>query len=83
MHSAAHGSVAGHSVRTAVLPHVGATVVIRFDIESFYASIGAGRVWGVLRSAGLPESVAHALTGLVTTVVPRSVLRGLPAIGLG
>jgi hypothetical protein len=59
-------------------PYIGATTVIRFDIESFYASINAGRVWGVLRSAGLPESVAHTLTGLVTTVVPRSVLRGLP-----
>jgi RNA-directed DNA polymerase len=81
LHPSAHGSVAGRSVRTAVAPHSGATVVIRADIESFYASIAAGRVWGVLRNAGLPEAVAHSITGLVTTVVPLSVARGRPRSG--
>lgn len=81
LHPAAHGGVRGRSVRTAVTPHAGAQVVIRADIESFFASIAAGRAYGVLRRAGYPEPVAYAITGLCTTVVPFAVWRDvlLPA----
>jgi RNA-directed DNA polymerase len=72
-HDAAHGAVLARSVRTAVAPHTGATVVIRLDLRRFFASIPAARVWGLLRTAGLPEAVSHVVTGLVTTVAPRSV----------
>jgi RNA-directed DNA polymerase len=75
LHAAAHGCVRGLSVRTAVAPHSGSTVVFRFDLEAFFASIPAGRVWGLFRTAGLPEAVAHTLTGLVTTTVPLAVWR--------
>ncbi len=78
VHAAAHGAVTGHSVRTALAPHAGRLVVIRLDLESFFASIVAGRVWGVLRTAGLPEQVAHTATGLLSTVVPYDVWRALP-----
>ncbi len=78
VHGAAHGCVPGRSVRSAVLPHAERTVVIRADLEAFFPSLSAGRVWGLLRSAGLPEGVAHTVTGLVTTVVPASVWRTLP-----
>ncbi len=78
LHAAAHGSVPGRSVRTAVAPHTGATVVIRADLEGFFASISAPRIWGLLRTAGLPEPVAVAITGLSTTVVPLSVWRAVP-----
>jgi hypothetical protein len=81
VHPAAHGCVPGHSVRTAVLPHVNATVVLRLDVEAFFASIPAGRLWGVLRTAGLPEQVAHTITGLLTTVVPVTVWRAMPGGG--
>jgi RNA-directed DNA polymerase len=77
-HDAAHGCVPGRSVRSAVAPHTGAAVVLRLDLESFFGSIPAGRVWGLLRTAGLPEPVAHTITGLVTTVVPRGVWRAVP-----
>ncbi|MGI8761687.1 MAG: reverse transcriptase family protein [Jatrophihabitantaceae bacterium] len=77
-HPAAHGCVAGHSVRSALAPHAGSAVVTRLDVESFFASITAGRVWGLLRMAGLPESVAHTVTGLVSTVVPLAVWQRLP-----
>jgi hypothetical protein len=43
------------------------------DLIAFYPSIPAARVWGLLRMAGLPEAVAHVITGLVTTVAPRQV----------
>jgi hypothetical protein len=80
-HDAAHGCVAGHSVRTAALPHAGHEIVIRADLEAYFASIPPGRVWGVLRTAGLPEPVAHTITGLVTTVAPPDVLRAIPPGG--
>ncbi|MDT0277817.1 reverse transcriptase family protein [Blastococcus goldschmidtiae] len=79
VHEAAHGCVPGRSVRTAVTPHAGAARVLQLDLESFFASIAAERVHGLLRSVGgLPEPVAHTVTGLVTTVVPRAVWRGVP-----
>jgi hypothetical protein len=78
-HDAAHGCVPGRSVRTAVAPHAGSAVLLRMDLEGFFAGIAAGRVWGLLRgTAGCPEPVAHVVTGLVTTVVPAQVWRGLP-----
>jgi hypothetical protein len=78
VHPAARGCVRGESVRTAVLPHVASTVVIRMDLETFFAAIPAARVWGVLFAAGLPEAVAHTITGLCTTVVPLPVWRTVP-----
>jgi hypothetical protein len=82
LHPAAHGCVRARSVRTAVGPHTGADVVVRMDLEAFFASITAARIWGVLRAAGLPEAVAHTLTGLLTTVVPRPVWRQVPMRGI-
>ena len=73
VHDAAHGGVTGRSVRTATEPHAGAAVVVRFDLVQFFASVGAERVWGLLRLAGLPEAVAHTMTGLFTTMAPRAV----------
>jgi RNA-directed DNA polymerase len=73
LHPLAHGGVAGRSVRTALAPHTGARVVIRADLEAFFSSITAPRIYGVLRTAGYPEPVAYTITGLCTTVVPRSV----------
>jgi hypothetical protein len=60
-------------VRTALAGHAGALVVVRADLETFFASIAARRVYGVLRTAGYPEAVAYTITGLCTTVVPRAV----------
>ncbi len=78
-HEAAHGCVPGRSVRTAAAPHAGADTVLALDLEAFFAGIPAPRVWGVLQGViGLPEPVAHAVTGLVTTVVPVGVWRRVP-----
>jgi len=79
VHEAAHGCVPGRSVRTAVAPHAGSAVVLRMDLEAFFPGVAAGRVHGLLLGpAGLPEPVAHVVTGLVTTVVPAGVWRALP-----
>jgi RNA-directed DNA polymerase len=77
LHPAAHGCVPGRSVRTALDPHADREMVVRLDIASFFASIAAGRIFELLRGAGYPEAVAHTITGLVTTVVPRSLARAL------
>ncbi|WP_218938375.1 reverse transcriptase family protein [Modestobacter altitudinis] len=79
VHDAAHGCVPGRSVRTAVAPHAGSPVVLRMDLEAFFASVAAARVHGLLLGpAGLPEPVAHLLTSLATTVVPAQVWRQVP-----
>jgi RNA-directed DNA polymerase len=43
---------------------------VRLDLEDFFRSVPAARVFGVFRTAGYPEAVAHALTALCVTVVP-------------
>ena len=69
-HEAAHGFRRGHSAVTHARRHTRRDVVLRFDLEDFFASIPAGRVYGIFRTAGYPESVAHHLTGLCTNAVP-------------
>ena len=70
VHGAAHGFVGGRSARTHALAHVGRRVVVRLDLEDFFAGVTAARVFGIFRAAGYPESVAHVLTGLCTNTVP-------------
>jgi hypothetical protein len=77
-HPAAHGFRPGCSVLTGARLHTGRAVVIRFDLESFFASVTAGRVYGIFRAAGYPEPVAHALTAVCTTVATRDALRAAP-----
>ena len=77
LHPAAHGGVPGRSVASALRPHAGAQLVIRADLESFFAAIPAGRIYGVLRTAGYPEAVAYTITGLCTSVVPHAVWQAI------
>ena len=76
-HDAAHGFRRGRSVATFAAPHAGQGVVLRMDLEGFFASVTVGRVYGTLRTAGYPEPVAHCLAGLVTTVLPHRSWRAL------
>jgi hypothetical protein len=78
LHEAAHGFVRHRSVATFAAPHVGRDVVLRMDLESFFASVTAGRVFGIFRMTGYAEPVAHALAGLVTTTTPLAVRRATP-----
>lgn len=77
-HDAAHGFVTGRSPVSFATPHVDRDVVVRLDLSACFASVTAPRVFGVFRMLGYPEAVAHILTGLVTTVVPRDVIRTAP-----
>lgn len=78
VHPAAHGFVPGRSVLTGAAPHVGAAVVIGVDLEHFFAAVTAGRIWGVLRSAGYPEPVAYLVTALTTHATSVRALTGMP-----
>ena len=78
MHPNAHGFIRGRSAVTFAREHSNADVVVRIDLHNFFVSITAGRVYGVFRTAGYPESVAHALTGLTTSVMPRVVWQDAP-----
>jgi hypothetical protein len=79
VHDAAHGFRRGRSVITHARAHVGRRVVMRFDLESFFASVEGARIYGIFRTMGYPESVAHALTALCVNVVPRHEWANAPA----
>jgi hypothetical protein len=74
----AHGFVSGRSVRTFVAPHVGRPVVVRMDLEDFFACVSRARVAAVFRRVGYPRRVAAALAGLCTAPTPERVLAEHP-----
>ncbi|MFC4020837.1 reverse transcriptase family protein [Micromonospora sp. GCM10011542] len=78
VHPAAHGFVPGRSAHTFAAAHAGRAVVVRVDLAAFFGSVPARRVYGLFRTAGHPEPVAHALTGLCTLRTPSAVLRAAP-----
>lgn len=78
IHDAAHGFATGRSIHGFIAPHVGASMLVKADLQAFFNSIRAGRVYALWRRMGYPEPVAHVLTGLVTNAVPSAVLRRSP-----
>ncbi len=72
-HPAAHGFVSGRSALSHAQIHTGQGVVLRLDLEDFFASVPAGRVYRTWRTLGYESSVAHVLTGITTNVVPLAV----------
>jgi len=81
LHSAAHGFVPSRGAVTGAAVHTGAEVVSNLDLTSFFARVTAGRVYGVLRQTGIPEAVAHTLTGLAVHAVPPHILAAMPPGG--
>lgn len=58
VHESAHGFRANHSIVTNAKPHVGADVVINFDLKDFFPSISYKRVKGLFQSFGYSETAA-------------------------
>ena len=77
-HDAAHGFREGRSVVTFAQQHVGREVVMRVDLQAFFASVFAARVIGMLRTAGYPEEVSRTLAALCTHRTPSDVLAASP-----
>ncbi|MBP2322604.1 hypothetical protein JOF56_002989 [Kibdelosporangium banguiense] len=78
VHEAAHGFRPGRSPLTYAQPHAGKALVVRMDLEGFFAAITGARVRALLRTAGYPHQVAIKLAGLLTTRTPLDVLRDTP-----
>lgn len=66
LHDAAHGFVAGRSILTNALPHVGRAVVINLDMENFFPTVSYRRVKGLFRQLGYGEQIATELALLTT-----------------
>lgn len=77
-HDAAHGFREGRSVVTFAQQHTGRAVVVRVDLQAFFASVFAARVIGILRIAGYPEQVSRTLAALCTHSTPPDVLADAP-----
>lgn len=72
-HSAVHGFVKQHSIKTFTHPHLGQRVVLRMDVQDFFPSFTGARIQSFFRTAGYPEQVADLLGGLCTTVTPHDI----------
>jgi len=66
----AHGFVPGRSTVTNATPHVGASVVVNFDLKDFFPSVTFPRVRGLFQSLGYSPAVA-TIFALLTTECPR------------
>ena len=66
IHQAAHGFCQQRSIITNATPHVGADVVINFDLKDFFPSISYKRVKGLFHSFGYSETAASIFALLCT-----------------
>lgn len=74
-HEAACGYVRERSVVDHANAHVAQEVVLKFDLQDFFASVRASRVHALFETLGYAETVARELTALCTTATPEPVLR--------
>jgi len=66
VHESAHGFLLGKNIVSNAQAHVGAKIIVNFDLENFFPSINYKRVKGVFRSFGYSESVATVLALICT-----------------
>ena len=72
-HQAAHGFTVGRSAVTHARIHAGQGTILRFDLKDFFASVPAGRVYGIWRTLGYSRPSREVLSGLTTNTIPASV----------
>jgi hypothetical protein len=60
----AHGFVAGRSIVSNAVPHVGAAIVVNVDLKDFFPTVTYRRVKGLYKKLGYSEEVSTVL-GLV------------------
>ena len=75
-HRAVHGYIRGGSTRSNALPHCGARIVVRADIENFFPTITIERVAETLRHIGMKDLPAQQLARFVT--INSTLPLGLP-----
>jgi len=69
-HTSAHGFVARRSILTNARLHLGSRVVVKFDLEHFYATVRFSRVVAIFRSIGYSREAALWLARLTTSALP-------------
>lgn len=80
-HEAAMGYVRGRSVVDHARAHAGQAVLLKFDLQDFFATVRASRVHALFARLGYSAAVARALTALCTTATPEPVLERLRGDG--
>lgn len=73
-HDAAHGFVAGRSVVSNAIKHVGQDILVNVDLKSFFPTIHFYRVDGLFRSLGYSPAVS-AILASICTESPRETVR--------
>ena len=77
VHEASCGYVRERSVLDHARAHTGQAVVLRFDLQDFFASVRAARVQAMFATLGYSEEVARELTALTTVATPEPILQRL------
>ena len=72
-HQSAHGFTRGRSIVTNARPHVGQHVIVKFDLENFYANVGFSRVVAIFRRIGYCREAAIWLARLTTSALPPNI----------
>lgn len=71
--AAAHGFVRGRSIVTNAQPHIGAAVVLKFDLSDFYLTVRRGMVARAFRRLGYSREVSLWLMRLTTSAIPSNL----------
>jgi RNA-directed DNA polymerase len=69
-HDAAMAYVRGRSVVDHARAHAGQAVLLKFDLQDFFATVRAARVHATFATLGFSDAVARGLTALCTTATP-------------
>ncbi|GAB4142380.1 MAG: retron St85 family RNA-directed DNA polymerase [Planctomycetaceae bacterium] len=72
-HETAHGFVTGRSIVTNARPHVGQKILVKYDLENFYASVGFSRVVAIFRRIGYCREASLWLARLTTSALPPNI----------
>ena len=76
-HEAACAYVRGRSVVDHARAHAGQAVLLKFDLQDFFATVRASRVHATFVELGYSPAVARELMALCTTATPEPVLERL------
>ena len=72
-HRTAHGFVAGRSIVSNARPHTNCRVIVKLDLENFYAAVNFPRVVAIFRSLGYCREAAIWLARLTTSSIPTNL----------
>ena len=80
-HEAACAYVRGRSVADHARAHAGQAVLMKFDLQDFFATVRASRVHATFVELGYSRAVARELMALCTSATPEPVLERLRTEG--